>query len=131
MSIRKYLSGYEKLQKKRKFEKQIESQKGSMNKFVTSIKKKNTIEILGENITNEQETYQKELEDNENTPNNVQTSNVTIIDNKKQNNLERNEKMTNLLTNNIYDPSQWENIDTKLRDLLVKKGPIRNEIIEK
>ena len=38
MSTRKYLSGYEKLQKKRKFEKQIESQKGSMDKFVMSIK---------------------------------------------------------------------------------------------
>ena len=133
MSTRKYLSGYEKLLKKRKIEKQIESQKGSMDKFVTSIKK-NTIESLGENITNEQETYQKELEDdeiiqqkenNENSPNNVETSDVTIIDNEKQNNLEENEKMTNLLTNNIYDPSQWENIDTKLRDLLVEKGPIR------
>ncbi|KAK4563355.1 hypothetical protein RGQ29_005748 [Quercus rubra] len=132
-SHRKYLSGYEKLLKKRKIEKQIESQKGSMDKFVTSIKK-NTIESLGENITNEQETYQKELEDdeiiqqkenNENSPNNVETSDVTIIDNEKQNNLEENEKMTNLLTNNIYDPSQWENIDTKLRDLLVEKGPIR------
>ena len=64
MSTRKYLSGYEKLLKKRKIEKQIESQKGSMDKFVTSIKK-NTIESLGENITNEQETHQKELEDNE------------------------------------------------------------------
>ncbi|KAK4545996.1 hypothetical protein RGQ29_032907 [Quercus rubra] len=133
MSTRKYLSGYEKLLKKRKIEKQIESQKGSMDKFVTSIKK-NTIESLGENITNEQETYQKELEDdeiiqqkenNENSPNNVETFDVTIIDNEKQNNLEENEKMTNLLTNNIYDPSQWENIDTKLRDLLVEKGPIR------
>ncbi|KAK4591761.1 hypothetical protein RGQ29_016274 [Quercus rubra] len=133
MSTRKYLPGYEKLLKKRKIEKQIESQKGSMDKFVTSIKK-NTIESLGENITNEQETYQKELEDdeiiqqkenNENSPNNVETSDVTIIDNEKQNNLEENEKMTNLLTNNIYDPSQWENIDTKLRDLLVEKGPIR------
>ena len=45
---------------------------------------------MGENITNEQETYQKELEDNEiiqqkenneNNPNNVETSNITIIDN--------------------------------------------------
>ena len=56
---------------------------------------------MGENITNEQETYQKELKDNEiiqrkenneNSPNNVQTSNVTIIDNEKQNNLEENKK---------------------------------------
>ena len=97
MSTRKYLSRYEKLLKKRKIEKQIESQKGSMDTFVTSTKK-NTIESLGENITNEQETYQKELEDNEiiqqkenneNSPNNVQTSNVTIIDNEKQNNLQK------------------------------------------
>ena len=36
MSTRKYLFGYEKLLKKRK----IESQKGSMDKFVTNIKKK-------------------------------------------------------------------------------------------
>ena len=38
MSSRKYILGYEKLQKRRKIEKQIESQKGSMDKFVTSIK---------------------------------------------------------------------------------------------
>ena len=97
MSTRKYLSRYEKLLKKRKIEKQIESQKGSMDKFVTSTKK-NTIKSLGENITNEHETYQKELEDNEiiqqkenneNSPNTVQTSNVTIIDNEKQNNLQK------------------------------------------
>ncbi len=45
MSTRKYLSGYEKLQKN---EKQIESQKESMDKFVTSIKQ-NTTQNLGEN----------------------------------------------------------------------------------
>ena len=59
---------------------------------------------MGKNITNEQETHQKELEDNEiiqqkdnneNSINNVQTSNVTIIDNEKQNNLQ---KMKNWLT---------------------------------
>ncbi len=48
MSTRKYLSRYEKLKKRRKIEKQIESQKGSINKFVTSIKqnqKKNWVKI--------------------------------------------------------------------------------------
>ena len=42
LSTRKYLSEYEKLLKKRKIEKQIESQKGSMDKFVTNffLKKK-------------------------------------------------------------------------------------------
>ena len=34
MSTRKYASGYEKLKKRRKEEKLIESQKGSMDKFV-------------------------------------------------------------------------------------------------
>ena len=72
-----------------------------INLLLVLKKKKNTIESLGENITNEQETYQKELEDNEiiqqkgnneNSPNNIQTSDVTIIDNEKQNNLEENEK---------------------------------------
>jgi len=38
MSTRKYASGYEKLRKKRKVEKLIESQKGSLNKFVISNK---------------------------------------------------------------------------------------------
>ena len=88
---------------KRRLEKQIKSPKASMDKFVTNIKKKNTIESLGESITNEQGTYQKEFEDNEivqqkenneNSPNNIQTSDVIIIDNEKQNNLEENEKMT-------------------------------------
>ena len=53
---------------------------------------------MGENIVNEQETHQKELEDNEiiqwkdnneNSHNNVQTSNITIIDNGKQDNFKK------------------------------------------
>ena len=37
MSTKKYLSEYEKPLKQRKIEKQIESQKGSMDKFESSI----------------------------------------------------------------------------------------------
>ena len=58
MSIRKYASGYEKILKKKKEEKLIESQKGSIDKFVIS-NKQNITQNLDENITNEQEIHQK------------------------------------------------------------------------
>ena len=49
MSTRNYAFGYEKLKKKKKL---IESQKGSMDKFVIS-NKQNIAQNLDENITNE------------------------------------------------------------------------------
>ena len=54
MSTRKYAFGYEKLKKRTKEEKLIESKKGSMDKFVIS-NKQNITQNLLENITNEQE----------------------------------------------------------------------------
>ena len=51
MSTRKYASGYEKLKKRKKKEKLIESQKWLMNKFIIS-NKQNIIQNLDENITN-------------------------------------------------------------------------------
>ena len=50
MSTRKYAFRYEKLKKRKK--KLIESQKGSMDKFVIS-NKQNITQNLDENITNE------------------------------------------------------------------------------
>jgi hypothetical protein len=52
MSTRKYASGYEKLKKKRKVDKLIESQKGALNKFVIS-NKQNIDDNLGEKLINE------------------------------------------------------------------------------
>ena len=79
---------------KKKKEKLIESQKGSMDKFVIS-NKQNITQNLYENITNEQEIHQKELEDNEmiqlQDNNDVQFCNTTNLDNELQNNIEKNE----------------------------------------
>ena len=44
------------MKKKRKLEKQIESQKAFIDKFVINIKQDKT-KILGENITNEQKIH--------------------------------------------------------------------------
>ena len=72
-----------------------------MDKFITR-KNKNLVENLSEGFINEQEIHQKELEDNENIQqndnnegghDNVQTCNVTILDNKGQNNLEESENI--------------------------------------
>ena len=72
-----------------KKKKLIESQKGSMDKFVIS-NKQNITQNLDENITNEQEIHQKELEDNEmiqlQDNNDVQFCNITNLDNELQNN---------------------------------------------
>ena len=51
--------------KKKDREELIESQKGAMDKFITS-KKQNFVENLSEGFINKQEIHQKELEDNEN-----------------------------------------------------------------
>ncbi|KAG6627367.1 hypothetical protein CIPAW_15G122600 [Carya illinoinensis] len=35
------------------------------------------------------------------------------------------EDISNYIPSNIYDPAQWEHVDIKLRDLLVKNNPIK------
>jgi len=52
MTTRKFESGYSKLQKKRRVELFVESQKGAMDKFI-KINKKNELENIGESSLNE------------------------------------------------------------------------------
>ena len=64
MSTRKYAFGYEKLKKRKKEEKLIESKKWWIHKFVIN-NKQNITQNLDENITNEQEIHQNNLEEND------------------------------------------------------------------
>ena len=122
MSTRKYESGYSKLKKKKRIDNLIQSQKGALDQFVTRNK---------QNITrNEQEIDLNELEDNEIVEQkdiNEDIHNDSQILDEEHENIN---ETTDYIPTNIYDPSQWTNIDTKLRDLLVEKGPIRDNDLD-
>jgi len=122
MSTRKYASGYSKIQKKRKVENLIKSQKGALDKFLTNNEKPKS-QNVGECSVDEQVTNLVESDDNK-----IQIEEEEIYE-KSDEDSQKNQELINELNNsipkNIYDPSQWTNVDIKLRDLLVEKGPTR------
>ena len=77
------------------------------------------------NATNLDNELQKNLEENENVTNEqVYHNDVQLEEN------ENNNDMLNYISSNINDLGNWKNIDTKLGDLLVERGLIRdNDII--
>ena len=128
MSTRKYESGYSKLQKKRRIESLTLSQKGALDKFFTS-NKNNTSENIGECSLNKQVNNLLELDDNE-ILEQEEVNEVIQIDTQNHNEENQTVDLNDCIPKNIYDPSQWINIDTNLRDLLVEKGLIRINDIE-
>ncbi|KAG2663634.1 hypothetical protein I3760_16G041800 [Carya illinoinensis] len=100
----------------------MESQKGSLNKFV-NINKQN----ISENL--DQEIQQKGYGDNvtiqqKGSKDSAQACTTIILAEEFGKRIQENkntEDISNYILSNIYNPAQWKHVDTKLRDLLVKK----------
>lgn len=125
MSTRKYESGHSKKLKRIRRETLIESQKGSLLKFVT-VTKNDKHDNMGEPSLNEENDFinigETEILEEEPILDNLQSGeNIETRDIEE----EENNELPNSIPENIYDPSQWNNIDTKLRDLLVERGPVK------
>ena len=123
MSSRKYPSGNEKRKKRKRANELIESQKGAIDKNFrtgTSTSTTRNSEELALVIVQEQPTENLEDDNNlsgqESIPNSPNTKNL-IVDEQEQ----------PTFSMNVYDPRFWDGLDNKQRDILVEKGPIREE----
>ena len=84
------------------------------------IQLKDNNDVQFRNTTNLDNELQKNLEENENNDENVTNEQVHHNDVQLEEN-ENNNDMLNYIPSNIYDPSNWKNIDTKWKDLLVER----------
>ena len=126
MSSRKYPSGSEKRKRKKRADEFIETQRGAMDKFFSSNSKTSrnqnemaivAIEEQPDNKPEDQGFTPEENIDHKPMVNSPPTENASVDEQP-------------VFTEDIYDPINWDNLDNKSRDILVEKGPIRDENIE-
>ncbi|XP_045827742.1 zinc finger MYM-type protein 5-like [Trifolium pratense] len=139
--FRKFESGNEKRKKKKKLEEFIQSQRGALDKFLI---KEPQISIENENVGNVDSEILENVVENNNTENesvnpenrgDVHGDDVnlnTSLDNEDDDNLEGNVNDNVEQANpiersfDIFDPRNWDALDSKMIDLLVMEGPKRD-----
>lgn len=111
----------------------IESQKGSIDKFFRkhSSTSASNIAELALAIVEEPNTNLDGVENatsgNENLGEGSNVASEHENSDEDNNNLGEPGHEQPAFTVNIYDPRHWGNLDDKARDILVEKGPIREE----
>ena len=133
MLPKKHSSRSEKRKKKRRIEALKESQKGSIHKFFKSNTStaRNSDEwaiVAVEDQTTQQEDHSR-IEDNVgiDTDDNNVSDHEPIFNSPTTESTRVDEEP--VFTIDMYDPVNWDNLDNKARDILVEKGPIREENI--
>ncbi|KAI8527135.1 hypothetical protein RHMOL_Rhmol12G0052200 [Rhododendron molle] len=127
---KRQLSGHQKRIKKQKTEALINSQKGAIKKFFSSNENvqssveeyENLVIDVAENLVNE-EQVEEECED---LGGEKAYQCVNESSNESSRDINQNEALNiECAPVNIDDPCNWDNMDQKLRDLLVERGPVR------
>lgn len=131
MSSRKFESGASKRKRKRNAAALTESLRGSLDKFFKTSTAASTnpdeLAIVAVDVaTNENDEENVDIGVGDN---NVSDPENTVPASGAQ------EQSTSIdeqpvYTSDIYDPSNWDKLDNKARDILVEKGPIREENLE-
>ncbi|KAG5542920.1 hypothetical protein RHGRI_015869 [Rhododendron griersonianum] len=119
---KRQLSGHQKRIKKQKTEALINSRKGAIKKFFSSNENVQSSVVEHENLVNEEQVEEEcgDLGDEEAYQCINESSNESSRD------VNQNEDLNvECAPVNIDDPCNWDNMDQKLRDLLVERGPVR------
>ncbi|KAK1399192.1 TTF-type domain-containing protein [Heracleum sosnowskyi] len=148
--IRKYDSGHDKRMKKKRIETLVESQRGSLNKFIirnpkVSDENQNRDDVGAEigfnNVENDHVNDVPIENDNVNElfVENDNISEVRVVNDSGDKNLNdisnknESDEEANLSHNlpNVYDPRTWDGLDSKMIEVLVQKGPKRDGCLTK
>jgi hypothetical protein len=124
---RKYASGSEKRKKKARIDELLQSQRGSMHKFLknnpNTSRDPNELAI----VVWKEPTQIIPEDEGEGPPNDNVSNDEHIFNSNTTENCNLDEEPVCHM--DIYDPRNWDNLDNKARDILVEKGPIREDNI--
>ena len=134
---KKYESGYEKRKKKQKSEAFIQSQKGAMDKFITkptptSQENENEANVNNVDDSNVVDVNVDNIDVNDNLDvngdDNLDDSDYDNLDNNDNVNLDDNANGNDFHTFDIFDPRNWDSLDSNMINTLALKGPKKRDL---